>query len=326
MSREEEKVEEMLRSIYNRMPEISNRYPEDRDIKAAEKAGTRLTYGEIHPKGVLKIMDEEHLDAERAKVLVDIGSGRGKLALQCFHQFNLSRVIGVEISRERYNICKLATEEYVQHCRRQGIRISCEENPGGFEGIIVKRLCPGDQKENAERKDSQCSPKVRTLEIYNVDVGMLKDVLVKASVDIVVMDVAFSSPMPESFVEILKCFKSGTKIISYENLKSAWPVEKSFPYRQYARGDRYMTSWKRGHEFYSWRRKPRKRKRRTRKFIQDGNKAKKSLEVSGAAHQTPKLHYLAHREEDENSSKSSTYSDSENANICSTSTDAPSAE
>mmetsp|Transcript_6730 Transcript_6730/g.9316 ORF Transcript_6730/g.9316 Transcript_6730/m.9316 type:complete len:228 (+) Transcript_6730:177-860(+) len=189
-----DKTLEMLKDIYRGIPEITNRHPGDSDVKAAEAAGTRLTYGEILPKGVLKVMDECHLNVNRAKVILDIGSGRGRLAIQCFDQFkHLKRVIGVEISQDRFGICDTAMELYVKRCIKEGHGTITQKNISidGGSGVnrIVRRL--GAPGRNGK-------PRIfwRTLEIYQDNVGVMKDFLDDADVDIVVMDVAFSSTMP----------------------------------------------------------------------------------------------------------------------------------
>jgi cyclopropane fatty-acyl-phospholipid synthase-like methyltransferase len=66
------------------------------------------------------MMDDQHLFLEGAKTLLDIGSGRGRLALQCFEQYgNLKRVIGVELSSENYGICEKALDNYVKFCQKK---------------------------------------------------------------------------------------------------------------------------------------------------------------------------------------------------------------
>jgi len=68
-------------------------------------------------------------------------------------------------------------------------------------------------------------------------------------------------------VDVLCNLKCGARVLTYENIKLRWPSDRSFPFREFNRGDGYATSWKvedGGHEFYMWRRKARgcKRKRK----------------------------------------------------------------
>lgn len=56
------------------------------DIRLAHRERASLLYGEFHPDGVAKVLDEHHLDLVardgRPPVLLDVGMGLGKLALQ----------------------------------------------------------------------------------------------------------------------------------------------------------------------------------------------------------------------------------------------------
>lgn len=62
-------------------------------------------YGEVLPSGVTTLLSSQNLAANRARKLVDIGSGCGKLALQAFVEFpNLESVVGVEICQSRTQV------------------------------------------------------------------------------------------------------------------------------------------------------------------------------------------------------------------------------
>lgn len=51
----------------------------------------------------MKLLDDDHLRAGRADVLVDMGSGTGKLCMQAFLTYtNLTRVVGIELSASRF--------------------------------------------------------------------------------------------------------------------------------------------------------------------------------------------------------------------------------
>jgi len=66
-------------------------------------------YGEIMPAGLQHILDKNHMNAASATCLIDLGSGKGKLALQAFLTFpNLQWVTGIELSYERFKISKAA--------------------------------------------------------------------------------------------------------------------------------------------------------------------------------------------------------------------------
>lgn len=52
------------------------------DLAVAKTSHSSLLYGEVLPHGVVKMLDEEHLRAEQARRLFDLGSGTGKLCMQ----------------------------------------------------------------------------------------------------------------------------------------------------------------------------------------------------------------------------------------------------
>lgn len=86
------------------------------DKRAAAESGSSLLYGEVLPAGVDRLMDADHLDAASAAVLVDLGAGLGKLAVQCFLQFpGLRRVVGVELAWTRYAMSRDALSRLAQY-------------------------------------------------------------------------------------------------------------------------------------------------------------------------------------------------------------------
>lgn len=76
---------------------------EDRNFAAQNDA--RLTYGEIHPASISKLLESSILPLrdEKIKVVYDLGSGIGKIPIQLFLESpNLEKVVGVEISYSRF--------------------------------------------------------------------------------------------------------------------------------------------------------------------------------------------------------------------------------
>jgi len=109
----------MLQEVYGSNEVCYEATTSDRD--AAKAAGTSLTYGEIHHEGVRKLMDRHHLNVKKAKVMLDIGSGSGKLAIQCFDRYKLDRVIGVEISSHRYGKGVAALQSYAGYINKNSV-------------------------------------------------------------------------------------------------------------------------------------------------------------------------------------------------------------
>jgi hypothetical protein len=71
--------------------------PDDSDKAEAQKSGNSLCFGEVLPDGVAKLLDADHLDAINARIMVDLGMGLGKLAMQAFVAYpNITKVVGLE--------------------------------------------------------------------------------------------------------------------------------------------------------------------------------------------------------------------------------------
>jgi len=280
----------MLSKVFEDIPVYRGNDAASHDIKAAEEAGTQLLYGEILPEGVMKLMDPEYLNANEAKVLLDIGSGRGRVIIQCFEQFKLERAIGVEISQDRFKACKVACERYYSYLRKQGqaVKRSCglfpvkhstiTHLPNVSAGNLRSRRCAiltflnnkswnrYEFKDREQEKDLILHKRLRrspvkakpkhTLEFYNVDISKMETELSNSSIDIVVMDIAFTR-MPDGIARILKNLKVGARVASYQNLKSKWNSKLYGPFLfvQYAMGHRFWTSWapNAGHRFFLFR-------------------------------------------------------------------------
>mmetsp|Transcript_14211 Transcript_14211/g.21593 ORF Transcript_14211/g.21593 Transcript_14211/m.21593 type:complete len:346 (+) Transcript_14211:125-1162(+) len=237
--------------------------PAAEDRRKAEAAGTRLLYGEILPTGVSRMMASESIDLSTAKVLLDIGSGRGLLAVQVFAQFpTLDRVIGVEVSSERYKMSMKVTSKFETFWKKSGNSVTRTVHENETRHFLT---APGETKQG------------RSLEFYQEDVGKLSSLIREAGPDIVVMDVAFADrSIPSSILKILKSLKPGVMVLSFEDLKSRWPVERhgKFPFkeggdhhdgRKYSKGSRKQdsqrkdrkfarlkTSWSTGAWFHTW--------------------------------------------------------------------------
>lgn len=53
----------------------------------------------------MKLLDDDHMRAGRADVMLDLGSGTGKVCMQAFLTYsNLTRVIGIELSASRFQL------------------------------------------------------------------------------------------------------------------------------------------------------------------------------------------------------------------------------
>mmetsp|Transcript_37972 Transcript_37972/g.73572 ORF Transcript_37972/g.73572 Transcript_37972/m.73572 type:complete len:341 (-) Transcript_37972:365-1387(-) len=246
---------DMLRVVYGAVKEVPKRAKEN-DRKAANEAGTQLTYGEIDPRGVM--MMAKNLSFKDADVLLDIGSGRGRVAVQAFDQYSFSRVIGVEVARERFDLCENAVDCYVKYHKTHN-RFAVErlrEMPHEYgipkkDFVIVEATRPVSSVSSEEV--SKCTSNSKsTLEFYRSDIGALRELVADAKPTVVLMDMAFPS-MPESLASVLNTLPFGTRILTYENLAKKWPESVEFPFSS-VDGDRFLTSWETevGHYFFKW--------------------------------------------------------------------------
>lgn len=208
------------------------------DLDTAQKLGSSLLYGEVLPAGVAKLLDFQHLDAQNASVLMDLGSGTGKLALQAFISFpNLKDVYGVELCQPRYLIGETALlrfvslypEDYVLVCWVKGSIISISSTKSR-----------------------------RQLTLQH---GNLLDVSTISKADIVILETDLPQVAHPQLVEMLhrSVLRPGCRLLSYLNLRNVWSSQgQQFPFAQLAVNrsthDRFLTSWSytTGHHFYLW--------------------------------------------------------------------------
>lgn len=115
----------------------------DKEKAEARQRGSSLLYGELLPDGVSKALHPSRLGGAlppsgsyAAGVVLELGMGSGKVALQTFLQCpSVQELLGVELVRSRYQIGeqalrKLAAqcpERFTLTCLEAGRRISMEE-------------------------------------------------------------------------------------------------------------------------------------------------------------------------------------------------------
>ncbi|CAM9861953.1 unnamed protein product [Chrysoparadoxa australica] len=208
----------------------------DEDRIQAEQVKGSLLYGELLPsRGVNKALGRQHMNAEQASVVFDLGMGTGKVAMQAYLQFaNLRRVYGVELSQARYMIGEYAVfrlmslrpGEYQleQHTPGKSISISATDDPGH-----VLEMCFGDMFDTPD------------LELA----------------DIVLLETDIGSERYWDFAMFLHGMKAGAHALTYLDLRRFWEAPP-MPFQQMAinasLGDRFPTSWSvnRGHHFFLW--------------------------------------------------------------------------
>lgn len=191
-----------------------------------------------------------------ARVVLDIGSGCGKLAMQCFHRYqNLQRVIGVDISSVRYGKCLTALKLYSKLLRDQlanSPTLKCESVP--FESAVLsvyKRT--GSLRKKDSGRASRKRPE-RRLEFYNADIGKLANLIREANPNVVIMDVMTAGHVPQAIARVLYSLTPGTRLATFEQIQDKWPNSIPFPFAKTNIGEGYETTWNSNYHFHLWRR------------------------------------------------------------------------
>ena len=230
------------------------------DLKAAKETASSLLFGEILPEGVTKMMHHDRLNGRAATSLVDLGSGTGKLCLQCFLQFeNLATVEGVEISPSRYRIGEEALLRLAR-ARPRKFRVSAH-SPGSVIHIVTERTQSGSAGKIAMRgNDGRRAPCLRTLTLRAGDMFTASI----ASSDLLVLEVAMGGEFVQRLRDFLWTAKPGARILSYLDLRRTFVDAQILsgappapPLRQKGinrdLSDRLPTSWNpKGHHFFIW--------------------------------------------------------------------------
>jgi len=255
----------LIRQVYS-VINTSEKQNRSMDEKAAEEAQTSLLYGEIKPEGVEYMMDHSHMRLKSAKAMVDIGSGVGKLSIQCFHQYrNINTVIGVEISKDRYAVSKKGLDRYEQLLISKGGVTTKRSRVDGasHDNTVLRTFEEGVEEQVVEgkkgsAKNTSTAPSLpttqrcRTLELHNQDIGKLVERIAELQPTVITMDVAFAK-LPSGIIAALWALPKGARVLTFEEISSKWPHgSKAFPFRQINKGDRYLTSWSSGHPFKMW--------------------------------------------------------------------------
>ena len=240
---------------------------EDRIL--ATKSQSSLLYGEVLFEGAAKLFDSQHLNAEKGTVLVDLGSGVGKLALQAFLQFpNLSKVVGVELSPSRVTeahsaLQKLATSYSTsfQFNSNQDVKEDHDTSINSSSSLSVPQIgyrCTlSTQKKKSQRK-YRGKNHIRKLDIICNSLFSMEDIVAES--DIVICETQILPESYSSLVILLSKMKSGARLLTYEDLNTIYDSnQSSFPFTQLEINknnleDRFKTTWatNKGHHFYLW--------------------------------------------------------------------------
>jgi len=223
---------------------------------AAEKAearqrGSSLLYGELLPDGVTKAMNRQRLGgalpsrppaaAAGGAVVLELGSGSGKVAMQVFLQCpEVSHVLGVELVQSRYAIGAAA------------LRHLCSLKPEAYRGVQPTAVPGGvDAAKAACLEETRAG---RRLEFQCADFFSLGLDLASKS-DVIFFAVHIPCKLFPQLCEMLAKAKEGCRLFTYHALDSIWWVDQPCPFRQceanVQESDTFSTSWSpQGYRFY----------------------------------------------------------------------------
>ena len=90
-----EEVDRRLEELYAGLPDVHDLPTEE--LRLIDKSGGHQAYGELCPSGVRNVM--QRLAPRIGDVVADLGSGCGRMVLQCALEWpTLHSVVGVELS------------------------------------------------------------------------------------------------------------------------------------------------------------------------------------------------------------------------------------
>lgn len=236
----------------------------------ASRAGTQLTYGEITSHGLSKLLGPRGMDiaslhgGSGPRNLLELGSGRGRLALQAFLQYpSLHSVIGIELVSSRH---KNGVDALARLCDTASFaeRFKVEVLPADFEltGLEAEHL-PEVERARA-RLSEDLSEGSRSLELRLGDFLELPLADLEGA-DVILLEVVMPPGPGRDAAHLRLCerleahCKHGCVVASYENLHEIW---KSLPdgapacpfhKLELCKGG-YATSWSpSGHNFHGFR-------------------------------------------------------------------------
>lgn len=204
---------------------------DEADLAAASAHNASLLYGEVAEPGGIKMLSEAYCDAGHAEVLYDLGMGTGRLALQAFATCpSLRRVVGVELSRERYEAAARGARTFAAV---HGLRVV--EQPRGVQ--VLEDGPSGTRRLEFVHGD-----------LFDVPVSELQ----QAQVVLLLTDI----PEWDRFDTLVNALRPGTRVATMPHYDlSARPHVRveSIPSER-TLDDGFATSWSPSYNYLVWRR------------------------------------------------------------------------
>jgi hypothetical protein len=200
------------------------------EVKSALKFSNDLLYGEITLEGAFKVLDAEHLNIWNAETVCELGMGIGKIPIMIYHIYpHVKKIYGIEFSLNRFTYASEKLKEYST----------------GRKMIFTETL---DSVHSIDRND-------RSVHYEHGDLLDHKPIYEQA--DIIFLQTHFHPANFEKLANVVKKFKKGSRIISYENLDYIGEsLLKELGIKQLLINmndfDRFATSWSAdiGHHFF----------------------------------------------------------------------------
>ena len=252
------------------------------DVAAALKAGgCNLIYGELLPAGLAKMCDPSHLDVARCAVVLELGMGTGKVAMQLFlQQPQVRRVLGVELARSRTEIgvaamralAGAAPARFALRAEGRGGGAAAEDDSDGAT-LAELRASGGAAEDGAEPRELL----FRSGDMFELPCAEL------AAADAIIMQTCVPRPLYARLSRLLLLLRPGCRAVLFDDVTTIWdtglaleaaaaaaaaaaagplppPLPAAPPFRQMPvnvpESDTFSTSWspEKGHHFYVYER------------------------------------------------------------------------
>eukprot|EP00746_Dinoflagellata_sp_MGD_P144289 gnl/MRDRNA2_/MRDRNA2_77038_c0_seq2.p1 gnl/MRDRNA2_/MRDRNA2_77038_c0~~gnl/MRDRNA2_/MRDRNA2_77038_c0_seq2.p1 ORF type:complete len:322 (-),score=56.51 gnl/MRDRNA2_/MRDRNA2_77038_c0_seq2:257-1111(-) len=209
--------------------------------------GACRVYGELLPGGCSKALRRPGLNCDASMggnntLLLELGMGIGMVALQIFLQCrHISSVVGVEISRPRFEIALAALQRLVS-MHAEDFELEIEDRSSEIRKCILKTIRTSDAAEQRVLEfrcgDFLSEMTVAQTEFQTADAIMLQVVLPGESLELV--------------QKRLQTIKDGCRLFSLSNLRTVWCLPQAhhlhaWRWSDYQSEERcedvYSTSW-----------------------------------------------------------------------------------
>jgi hypothetical protein len=237
-------IREILQKSYLN---LQGMHVESSDRETATNSDSSLCFGEVLPDGVTKMMDENHLRAQAATILYDLGMGLGKLAMQAFLEFpNLKKVIGVELAHTRAEKAKSALAQLAKMQPRSGVTWNLKQLEDGTCQLTetpVTKLAPSEDDSKISR-NPKMSFEERILEFKESNLFTVTEC---KEADIVICETKIRQTKFGQLCLLLNSLRKGVRILTYEDLVEIYAVAKlESPFRRLVNNtqdDVFPASW-----------------------------------------------------------------------------------